>query len=509
MIQCQSHNLVEIAKKATNLLTQSTLFRNLVDSAYAHCCQAVVNPRIESKDVVNDRRRRSPPRRPASLKGDDVHINPTQLYAGLLWVHLQLAKVLGPAACFPPPRRVVHDLFLISDVDDSGGIDRQEFNLIASVGCAQILGRLGIAYAARLVVLPVLAQWIVTCVMVGSSSSSSSSSSSWMSHAVLTICEQIVSSLLFLLLTPILFRWVDQESCDSAERKAQKQIQRRKRKEMQRELRRYQSSNSSGQLGDEEGTDQKDEPVAVDVAEMVDFVDPADINEQRKAESSKLEEPNEEDEQLDRTSKDVVPTDVVYVDTASAASGEEEDDDDGDEDSDLESSEEEEYEDSEAGMDGADDNLEGIVSGASPASSRIFLSIHSRPLPDSSNSDMSGHDDFADDNDDEDDDIEYPGDEAGTDARADEDHNMLDILAMKPLFQDSGVFSVSSIMDGEDSLGFENEEASPVEARNVRKERGTGSAIQAPREDDLSREEEGSVVENYEEEKPDWEKKTD
>ena len=38
-----------------------------------------------------------------------------------------------------PARRIVQELFEASDVDDSSGIDRDEFVIIVKVSCAQIL----------------------------------------------------------------------------------------------------------------------------------------------------------------------------------------------------------------------------------------------------------------------------------------------------------------------------------------------------------------------------------
>jgi hypothetical protein len=54
-----------------NLLTQSKTFRKLVDWAYGVC---------------DDKK--------------TGHIGQSELYAGLLLVHVKLAKFVGPAACF-------------------------------------------------------------------------------------------------------------------------------------------------------------------------------------------------------------------------------------------------------------------------------------------------------------------------------------------------------------------------------------------------------------------------
>jgi hypothetical protein len=66
-------------------------------------------------------------------------VGKTELYAGILLVHLQIAKYAGAAACYPPTRQVVDDLFEASDDDQSGGIDEKEFASILVICCAQIL----------------------------------------------------------------------------------------------------------------------------------------------------------------------------------------------------------------------------------------------------------------------------------------------------------------------------------------------------------------------------------
>ena len=61
----------------------------------------------------------------------------------------------------PPSRRVVQELFEASDVDESGGIDREEFDIIVKVSCAQIFGRMMINYATLLLVIPFVSKLIV------------------------------------------------------------------------------------------------------------------------------------------------------------------------------------------------------------------------------------------------------------------------------------------------------------------------------------------------------------
>jgi len=87
------------------------------------------------------------------------HINKTELYAGMLLVHLNLAKYAGPAACYPPTREVVNRLFDATDDDKSGGIDEVEFEQIMIIMCSQITSRIAVYYAILILLVPYLIVW--------------------------------------------------------------------------------------------------------------------------------------------------------------------------------------------------------------------------------------------------------------------------------------------------------------------------------------------------------------
>ncbi|GKY97068.1 hypothetical protein MPSEU_000665300 [Mayamaea pseudoterrestris] len=55
-------------------------------------------------------------------------ISKNDFYAGMLLVHIQLAKYAGSAACFPPTRQVCDKIFEACDEDNSETIDELEFN---------------------------------------------------------------------------------------------------------------------------------------------------------------------------------------------------------------------------------------------------------------------------------------------------------------------------------------------------------------------------------------------
>lgn len=172
----------EQAKKVSNRLTQSKAFQRLVDWAYRVCDTKKTN-----------------------------HITSEQLYSGLLLVHLNLARFCGSAACMPPSRSVVQDLFEASDVDESGGIDREEFEIIVKVSCAQIFGRMMINYATLLLVIPFVSKLIVEKYLDPENS------------YLEMICIQFTGMLLFVVVVPMLWKIIDRGAYREAGRQASRQ----------------------------------------------------------------------------------------------------------------------------------------------------------------------------------------------------------------------------------------------------------------------------------------------
>mmetsp|Transcript_6907 Transcript_6907/g.16919 ORF Transcript_6907/g.16919 Transcript_6907/m.16919 type:complete len:231 (+) Transcript_6907:128-820(+) len=89
-------------------------------------------------------------------------IDRLELYAGVLLVHLNLAKYVGPAACYPPDRDACDRLFEAADRDDSGNLDRNQFHWIMGVLCARILSRIFAYYVVLILLVPVLASKLVS-----------------------------------------------------------------------------------------------------------------------------------------------------------------------------------------------------------------------------------------------------------------------------------------------------------------------------------------------------------
>ena len=172
-----------VIKKLGTLLLRSRIFTKLVDIAYQTC--------------------------DTSGKG---HINRDELYSGLLVVHIKMAKFAGPAACHPPSKQVSDDLFFaISDVDRSGGICREEFEIILGVCFAQILFRVLINYCTMIFVIPWIASKIVT--KLGAEEGS-------YKH---TLCEQLTGLIMFFFLIPIVWGRIDKEAQKEAQNSAERQ----------------------------------------------------------------------------------------------------------------------------------------------------------------------------------------------------------------------------------------------------------------------------------------------
>ncbi|GMH54690.1 hypothetical protein TrRE_jg2505 [Triparma retinervis] len=72
-------------------------------------------------------------------------------------IHLELAKYVGPAACKPPSRKVVGDLFWEFDADDSGTLDKEEFCNLTIILLSNIMGRILFQFSMTIALVPFLA----------------------------------------------------------------------------------------------------------------------------------------------------------------------------------------------------------------------------------------------------------------------------------------------------------------------------------------------------------------
>eukprot|EP00980_Cylindrotheca_fusiformis_P020491 scaffold7542_cov113-Cylindrotheca_fusiformis.AAC.7 len=166
------------ARRLSNVITDSQYFSKLVDWAY-HVCDPEGTNKIGKSD----------------------------LYAGLLLVHVKMAKVAGSAATFPPERTTVNQLFDACDISSTGTINREEFDIFLTVSSAQIFGRILINWLTYIFVIPYYSKRIVD-------SFGLTEGTYWE-----TVAEQACGLFLFIVIMPIIWGIIDQESRKSAGRK--------------------------------------------------------------------------------------------------------------------------------------------------------------------------------------------------------------------------------------------------------------------------------------------------
>lgn len=88
-------------------------------------------------------------------------VGPKELYSGLLLIHLKLAAYVGPAACRPATREYVMQIFTLMDTDDSKSLDREEFGMVMTLLCSQIISRVFVQLGATLLIVPFVAQYVL------------------------------------------------------------------------------------------------------------------------------------------------------------------------------------------------------------------------------------------------------------------------------------------------------------------------------------------------------------
>jgi hypothetical protein len=88
-------------------------------------------------------------------------IDKDELYLGVLMVHLELAKYVGPSACQPASRPYVDTLFDSMDVDGNGHLDLDEFSTIMIILCSEITSRVFLQWSMTLMLIPFIAHYLV------------------------------------------------------------------------------------------------------------------------------------------------------------------------------------------------------------------------------------------------------------------------------------------------------------------------------------------------------------
>lgn len=133
-------------------------------------------------------------------------LTPTELYAGILLIHLHLARYAGVAACHPPDRTQVDEFFRLADPKQSGTIGKQEFTNIVLLTFAHIGSRMLAYYVILLAAMPLFSstlwrQWYTAFPY--------RATPSWCGHLIIGTAEHVASLLLFVLVVPIIFEHVD------------------------------------------------------------------------------------------------------------------------------------------------------------------------------------------------------------------------------------------------------------------------------------------------------------
>lgn len=119
--------------------------------------------------------------------GDGV-IDEAELYAGLLLMHISLAKNAGAAACFPPDRATVDRMFREADVDNNGVLNKQQFHWVMENMCGEIIGRMFVYYALMILTVPLCASWVVYLLHVPEET--------YQENAIRTACAILVMNLI-------------------------------------------------------------------------------------------------------------------------------------------------------------------------------------------------------------------------------------------------------------------------------------------------------------------------
>lgn len=97
------------------------------------------------------------------------NIDKTEMYSGMLMIHLRLAAYAGPAACRPVTREYSNEIFDKVDADKSGTLDKKEFSQIMTAMCTHIVMRVVCQWAFTIIIVPLLAEYIYSSLVYLSS----------------------------------------------------------------------------------------------------------------------------------------------------------------------------------------------------------------------------------------------------------------------------------------------------------------------------------------------------
>lgn len=119
------------ASKASSMLTGSSFFRKICDDVF---------------DSID-----------ADKSGK---INESELYQGLLLIHLKLGMYFGPAACKPISLERTNYIFEKLDTNKDGSLDKEEFRSVLALLMGNVVSRITFQFLCTLLVVPFLASTI-------------------------------------------------------------------------------------------------------------------------------------------------------------------------------------------------------------------------------------------------------------------------------------------------------------------------------------------------------------
>ena len=94
-------------------------------------------------------------------------INESELYQGLLLIHLKLGMYFGPAACNPISLDRTKFIFNKLDTNRDGSLDKQEFQKVLALLMGNVLSRILFQFVCTILIVPFLANTILENIMEG------------------------------------------------------------------------------------------------------------------------------------------------------------------------------------------------------------------------------------------------------------------------------------------------------------------------------------------------------
>jgi hypothetical protein len=152
------------------------------------------------------------------------NIDRNAFYTGILLVHLHLSKYVGVAACHPPTRDQIDELFELADQDRSGCLNEAEFTNAVVVACTPITSRIAV-YWSLLAVLPLVVSRSMGWIALLMRAHIHKLPGSFYQKALVVLewsIEHVFSLLFFSILVPNLFGKIDRATRERARQRSKK-----------------------------------------------------------------------------------------------------------------------------------------------------------------------------------------------------------------------------------------------------------------------------------------------